>query len=48
MEEQLPSMSAQLHILKEEHDVSTLKVKPWEPKPKCDFTPLGRSYELAL
>ena len=41
-------MSAQLQRLKEEHDVSTLKVKPWEPKPKRDFTPLGRSYESTL
>ena len=22
--------------------------KPWEPKSKCDFTPLGRSYESTL
>ena len=22
--------------------------KPWEPKPKCDFTPLGKSYEVTL
>ena len=22
--------------------------KPWEPKPKRDFTPLGRSYESTL
>ena len=22
--------------------------KPWEPKPKRDFTPLGKSYELTL
>ena len=22
--------------------------KPWEPKPKRDFTPLGRSYESIL
>ena len=27
---------------------NVFKEKPWEPKPKHDFTPLGKYYELTL